>query len=113
VKFVLQNERSFSYCLCIIVYCIVLYLYYSVSGCGKVTLGKVKSLCLIKLHAMKTYWVIGVKIYSFLTSTPDEISGNFTLRPVYPRRMNSLYPLNRRSGWTLWSDSRCQSLLSK
>jgi hypothetical protein len=61
--------------------------------------GKVKSMFLIKHHAMKTYWGSGVIApRSLYIGTRWRRVVSFTPRPLYPQGKSPWYPFDRRLG---------------
>jgi hypothetical protein len=72
---------------------------------------KVKSLCLTKHHAMKTYrGGRGIATRSLDLGTRWRRVVSFTSRPFYPQRKSPWYPLDMRLSWP---QSRIYSILKR
>jgi len=57
------------------------------------------SLCLIKYHAMKTYWGVEIQLHTFFDlGTRWRWVVSFTPQPLYPQGKSPWYPLDRRLG---------------
>jgi hypothetical protein len=57
-----------------------------------------KTYCVLKHHAMKTYGGHEVQHHEFLTSVPDGGVFSFTPQLLYPQGKSLWYPFDRRLG---------------